>query len=210
MMKNKLLISVAAILALISGVWISSLQLSDDTIPNKVPLVDIQGHVLDPARIIGIPELIKDDGSPFGMEDLKHHWSIMFFGYTNCPDVCPTTMSVLASAKKQAEKFPVVYFVTIDPQRDKVEMLGEYVDYFDSEFVGVTGSEKMIEALTLQTSVVYMKVPKGENENDYLMDHSASLLLINPEGRLRAFMKSPHTPQSILDSVKKVTALQSY
>lgn len=208
MMKNKLLISLAAIFALILGIWVSTLQLSDDDVSNKKSPVDIQGLVLDPARIIGVPELTKDDGSPFVMQDLKNHWSIIFFGYTNCPDVCPTTMSVLASAKKQAKEFPVVYFVTIDPQRDKVEMLGEYVDYFDPEFIGISGSEKMIEALTLQTSVVYMKVFQSKDEEEYLMDHSASLLLIDPAGRLRAFLKAPHSPQSILDSVKKVAALQ--
>jgi protein SCO1/2 len=93
----------------------------------------------------------------------------------------------------------------VDPQRDSVEMLGDYVHYFDEEFTGVTGEEKMIQALTLQTSVVYAKVPGASgDENDYLVDHSSAILLINPGGQLAAFLNAPHTPGGILDSVNKI------
>ena len=205
-MKNKILIALAASASLVIGAWVSSLQLSDKSSDDQSS-IRIQGLVLEPARLIGLPVLTKDNGSPFVLDDLKNHWSVMFFGYTNCPDICPTTLSVLAAAKKQDKEFPEVIFVSIDPQRDQVEMLAEYVKYFDPEFVGVTGDEKMIEALTLQTSVVYMKVPgESGNDNDYIMDHSASLLLINPEGKLQAFLKPPHTLQSITSSIKTVKA----
>jgi protein SCO1/2 len=116
------------------------------------------------------------------------------------------TMNVLAEAKKKAnDEFPQVILVSVDPQRDSVEMLGDYVHYFDQEFIGVTGEEKMIEALTLQTSVVYAKMPGASgNANDYLVDHSSAVLLINPMGQLAAFLNAPHTPSGILDSVNKI------
>lgn len=206
-MNKKLLYILTAILALSAGAWISSLQLFSKSSDNSV--IQIQGLVLDPARKIGVPKLSKDDGSVFTVDDLRDHWSIIFFGYTNCPDVCPTTMAVLAAAKAKEKNFPKVFFVSIDPNRDKVEMLSDYVKYFDPDFTGVTGDENMIKALTLQTSVVYMKVSaESGNEDDYLMDHSASLLLINPEGHLRAFLKPPHSPQTIIKSIKTVKESQ--
>jgi protein SCO1/2 len=194
-----------ALLAMAAGFWLATKL----TTPTSDKLPQIQAAVVNPARQIAVPELIKHDGEPFTNEDLKGRWSLIFFGYTHCPDICPMTMNVLAQAKKIARtEFPQVVLVSVDPQRDTVGMLGDYVNYFDEEFIGVTGDENMIQALALQTSVVYMKVPGSSgDENDYLMDHSSSILLINPEGQLAAFLKAPHTPGSINDSVQKIQAV---
>ena len=172
-------------------------------------LPQIQGSVLATPRQVVVPELIKHDGDAFDDQDLKGQWTLMFFGYTHCPDICPMTMNVLAEAKKMAGgDFPQVVLVSVDPQRDSAGMLGDYVHYFDQDFIGVTGEEKMIQALTLQTSVVYAKMPGASgNENDYLVDHSSAVLLINPEGQLAAFLNAPHTPTRINESVAKVRAL---
>jgi protein SCO1/2 len=152
---------------------------------------------------------MKHDGTPFTNADLLGQWTLIFFGYTHCPDICPITMNVLAAAKKKANsEFPQVLFVSVDPERDTVDLLSSYVTYFDPEFVGVTGDGQMIEALTLQTSVLYMKIPgTSGNEKDYLVDHSSSILLLNPEGQLAAFLKAPHTPGSINDSLEKIKAV---
>jgi len=200
----------AAIVAMAIGFTFSlSLNNSDQKISENVSTaqLQIQGTVLEPARKIALPPLVKDDGSQFVDEDLKNHWSLLFFGYTHCPDICPTTLSVLArSAKRSSEQlneFPAVFFISVDPQRDTVDMIGEYVKYFDKSFTAVTGEKKMIEALTLQAGVVYFQTPSTiGNENDYIVDHSASVLLINPEGRLRAYLRPPHSPESILKSIK--------
>jgi len=185
-----------------AGFWLATTLKTFD----NENVAQIHGVVLKPARQILVPELTKHDGKPFTNEDLSGHWTLIFFGYTHCPDVCPTTMNVLAEAKKNSSgDFPPVVFISVDPQRDTVDMLGSYVHYFDPEFTGVTGDEKMIQALTLQASVLYMKVPGDSgDENDYLVDHSSSILLINPKGQLAAFLKAPHTPSSILDSVNKI------
>lgn len=195
---------VFAVLAMAAGFWLATTLKTSDGGDSP----QIQGSVLNPARQIAVPELHKHDGSLFSNADLNGQWTLMFFGYTSCPDICPMTMNVLAEAKKQAgDDFPQVVFVSVDPQRDNVQMLGEYVRYFDPEFTGVTGDEKMIQALTLQTSVVYMKIPgPSGNENDYLVDHSSAILLFNPEGQLAAFLKAPHTPASVIDSVQKIKA----
>jgi len=89
-------------------------------------------------------------------------------------------------------------------------MLGEYVQYFDKDFIGVTGDDNLIKALTLQMSVVYMKMAAEDasSESDYLVDHSSTLLLLNPEGKLVAFMNPPHEPKIILKDLGKVISLQ--
>ena len=201
---RKLLVVSFALLAMAAGFWLATKL----TGPESDKLPQIQAAVVNPARQIAVPELKKHDGKAFTNEDLKGRWTLVFFGYTHCPDICPMTMNVLAQAKKIARtEFPQVVLVSVDPQRDTVDMLGDYVKYFDPEFIGVTGAENMIQALTLQTSVVYMKVPGSSgDENDYLVDHSSSILLINPEGQLAAFLKAPHTPGSINDSVNKIRA----
>ncbi len=191
----------------------------------------IQGSILSPTRKIAVPDLTKDNGEAFTLDDLTGKWHLLFFGYTHCPDICPTTMGTLAQAKKISKVnnhiFPDVIFISVDPERDKVELLGDYVRYFDKDFIGVTGSEDMIKALTLQVSVVYMKMAeqkpqkksvkhakkdagkdkvanKDAESSGYLVDHSSALLLVNPEGRLVAFLNPPHSPDVIIDSFQSV------
>jgi len=198
---RKGLIIMAALLAMAAGFYLAS----ELTAPDGAG-VQLQGTVLRPARQLTVPELTKHDGSQFSKEDLEGQWTLVFFGYTHCPDICPMTMNVLAEAKQQAGgDFPQVLFVTVDPQRDQQELLGDYVTYFDPDFVGVTGSDDMLKALALQASVVYMKAPGASGqENDYLVDHSSSIMMINPQGELAAFLSAPHTPSSVIDSVSKI------
>lgn len=220
MLNSKFIISVAAVAAMSAGFWLSSMQQSGDEKSaeqqKQKELAEarnnyspIQGTILSPARKITIPDLIRDNGEKFTLEDLKGHWSLFFFGYTHCPDICPVTLGVVAQAKKMAtglnHMFPEVVFVSVDPDRDKVEMLSDYVQYFDKDFIGVTGDAEMIKALTLQMSVVYMKVPvdndtasSSPDNNVYNVDHSSALLLLNPEGKLFAFLNPPHDATTIL------------
>ena len=205
---NTKVIMLIALVAMVSGYWISTNLKSPEATAHKYSAgqTKIQGFILETPKIIAMPKLVKDDGTALVIEDLQDHWSLMFFGYTHCPDICPTTMSTLAqSAKRFGEQksFPDVFFVSVDPKRDSVEMLGEYVRYFDPSFTGVTGELKMLEALTFQTGIVFMQAPNiSGQEDDYLVDHSASILLINPEGKLKAYLKAPHSPESILASLK--------
>ncbi len=202
---SKNAVIVIALTAMAAGFWLATMLKSPDR--NAVP--QIQGAILDTPRQIAVPELTRHDGKAFTNADINGQWTLMFFGYTSCPDICPITMNVLAEAKKKmAGEFPQVVLVSVDPERDNVDMLGQYVQYFDPEFNGVTGTGEMIQALTLQMSVVYMKMPgTSGNENDYLIDHSSSILLINPAGQLAAFLKAPHTPASINQSVEVIKGL---
>ena len=203
-MKTKVLIFIAATASMMLGFWASSkLQLGNtDAITSQV--MPFQGTVLSTPRKLAIPDLIKDDGSVFSATDLQDHWTLVFYGYTHCPDVCPTTMNVLAQAKKKSPvDFPEVIFISVDPERDTVDTLGEYVQYFDPSFKGVTGDGKRIEALALQMGSVFMKAP-GQDDENYIMDHSSSIIVLNPRGNLAAFISAPHTPENILKALRAI------
>jgi protein SCO1/2 len=216
-MKSKVIIMVAAVVALSAGYWFSSQTLTSkekELLEARKNFSPIQGSILSPPRNIVVPELVKDDGSTLTKADMSGHWSLIFFGYMSCPDVCPVTMGVTASAKKLAAEegveFPEVYFISVDPERDEVASLAEYVQYFDKDFVGVTGEEQLIKALTLQMSVVYMKMKQEDDQSEnYLVDHSSALLLMNPEGDLVAFLNPPHDPETILNDYKIVKNLET-
>ena len=223
--KSKLILVVAAVVAMSAGFWLSSIQVGGNNetaksakqkahdealLKARKKFSPIQGTILSPARKIAVPTLLQGDGSDFTLEDLTGHWSLLFFGYTHCPDVCPVTMGVLAQTKKIAladnQLFPEVFFISVDPDRDKVEMLAEYVQYFDKDFIGVTGDKGSIKALTLQMSVVYMKMPVEDNSDadDYVIDHSSAILLLNPDGKLVATFKTPHDANNILKDFQTV------
>jgi protein SCO1/2 len=201
---KKTVVVLFATLAMSAGFWLATERRAPEH-----GNIQLQGTVLKPPRQLAVPELTRHDGNTFTNQDLEGQWTLMFFGYTHCPDICPMTMNVLAEAKeKSGSGFPRVVFVTVDPERDEVKLLGDYVQYFDTEFVGVTGDEAMIKALTLQASVVYMKTPGASGlEADYLVDHSSSVLLINPEAQLAALLMAPHTADSINKSVEAVRAV---
>jgi protein SCO1/2 len=220
--NRNILISTAAIAAMSAGVWLSSMQSYDNNINREQTLAEarknfspIQGVVLSPARKIAVPALTKDNEKTFTLDDLTGQWHLLFFGYTHCPDICPATMGVVAQAKKTAEEahqiFPEVIFISVDPERDTAEMLGKYVRYFDKDFIGVTGNKDLIKALALQMSVVFMATPAKKNPaaSDYIVDHSSALLLLNPEGKLAAFLNPPHDPKTILKDFQTVVNLRN-
>lgn len=213
-LKNKLAIISVALIALLAGYWLASTQVNNRIASPDSTTTLIQGVVINPPRKVGLPELYKDDGQTLTSTDMKGHWSLLFFGYTNCPDVCPTTLHVLAQTKKKAEKsanalsFPSVYFISVDPARDKTGVLAEYVDYFDKDFTGIAGEESMIKALTLQLSAVYIIMPPEDatRPDNYIVDHSSALYLLNPDGKLVAMFNPPFTTQTLLKDIKTVIA----
>jgi protein SCO1/2 len=126
---------------------------------------------------------------------------LLFFGYTHCPDVCPGTLAALKKAQPQWEAAAPdtqVVFFSVDPQRDTPEVLKGYVSYFDPKFVGVTAPREMLAGLARIFGIIYIRVAGSSGEpNDYLVDHSASIVLIDPQGRLAGVLSAPHTPEDI-------------
>lgn len=150
-------------------------------------------YMFETPREVGEFELVDHHGQPFTPESLRGGWTLIFFGFTYCPDVCPTTMSFLNEFVGQLKGTEVadtrVVMVSVDPARDTPEQLAEYVPYFNPDFLGVTGEFLDIHRFATALNTPFRKVP-GQGEN-YLVDHSANVVLINPRGHYHGFFKAP-------------------
>ena len=151
-------------------------------------LADHRGQLFDAARFGG-------------------HWSFVFFGYTFCPDVCPLTLTTFRTVSERLDDVPELQylFVSVDPERDTTERLAEYVPYFHPDFIGATGPPEEIASLTGAIGVYHQKA-KGSTGPDYLMDHSISVMLIDPERRLAAIFSKPDDPDAIAEAFRKIRA----
>lgn len=166
--------------------------------------------VFDKPRIIPPFELVDQRGAPFTLERLQGKWTVMFFGFTTCPDICPTTLATLSQWYKTLDADikakTQVAMVSVDPARDTAEKLAVYMQHFDADFIGVTGEFLPIKTLTDQLNVAFNKVTL---ESDYTIDHSTHLVLINPYGHYHGIFKPPFqlgqlktTYQSIVTSFR--------
>ncbi|MBT3672091.1 MAG: SCO family protein [Porticoccaceae bacterium] len=151
--------------------------------------------ILNTPRKFSDFDLIDHRGDAFTLQRLKGQWSMIFFGFTNCPDVCPTTLATLNetySKLKDSEKENLqIIMVSLDPERDTVEKLGQYMPYFNAEFIGVTGNKHFIKRFTTEINIAYNQVPL--DGDDYTVDHSSQIVLVNPNGHYHGFFKSPHS-----------------
>lgn len=164
--------------------------------------------VLDKPRIFGDFELVDHRGETFNISRMQDIWTIVFFGFTHCPDICPTTLAMLDdtySKLKDSEKDRLqIVMVSLDSERDTVEKMAEYVPYFNSSFTGVTGDKYVISRLAAELFIAYNRVPLGDD--DYTMDHSTQLILINPKGHYHGFFKAPHTEITMRSTWRSISA----
>lgn len=163
-------------------------------------------------RLVADFELYTASGERFSRADLEGQWNLLFFGFTNCPDVCPDTLAMLARSMDQLELMrreekPRVVFVSVDPDRDQGELLADYVAWFNDDFIGVTGSDAQLLALTRQLGVVYFHETPDEQTGFYNVDHSASVLIVDPQGRLYGRFAHPLEPDAITADLFQLTGL---
>src|SRR5262245_54200585 len=149
-------------------------------------------------------------GARFGTASLAGRWTFLYFGFVNCPDICPTTLATLAAAEKSladlppAER-PAVAFVSVDPGRDTPEVLARYVAHFDAAFEGVTGSAAAIAEWSRALGVaVVIGAPSADGS--YSVDHSAAIFLVDPEGRAAALFGTPHEAGAIARDYRRIVA----
>jgi protein SCO1/2 len=135
----------------------------------------------------------------------------LFFGYISCPAVCPMTLGNFSDVQKLISGAPDAdtgapaqfVFVSVDPERDSPERLRTFVPYFHEDFIGATGSPEALEPLTDVLGIYHAKVA-GESERDYLVDHTTSVMLIDPERRLHAIFPAPHDPGAVAEAFEKI------
>lgn len=163
------------------------------------------------AREVQPFELVDHNNVVFDNAALEQHWSFLFFGYTYCPDVCPTTLSVLNSIAQRLQDVDTdirFVMVTVDPERDTPERLTEFVTYFNGDFLGVTGTDQGLEQLTRQLGILYERVEPEPGSEAYLMDHTAAVFLFDPDGRYHAVFSPPLSVETIVGDFRKM--LQAY
>ncbi len=145
--------------------------------------------------------LLDHDGVPVDGTLFAGQWDVVFFGFTNCPDICPATMTVLGQAKRELaaqgqDPLPRIVLVSVDPERDKPEAMARYIGYFGEGNLGLTGELEEIRKLTGALGIYFQKAEPGDGS--YGVDHSTVVLVIGPQGRLRALLSAPHRVEDLV------------
>ena len=150
-------------------------------------------YLLETPRNIGEFDLIDHHGNPFNPARLEGQWTLVFFGFTHCPDICPTTMTFLNAFLESLEgteaQDPQVVMVSVDPARDTVQQLADYMPYFNPDFIGVTGEFLDIHRFATKLNTPFRKVM--DEDGSYQVDHSSNIVLINPRGDYHGFFRAP-------------------
>lgn len=196
MKKNRVMQTVIwliAFMALMAGFFFAQ------HVYKKPSKAQFHGTLLDKPRVIRPFSLTGIDHQPFDNHSLEGHWTMMFFGFTSCGSICPTTMAELGKMyrlleAKGVETLPQVVMISIDPERDSLKTLGHYVKAFDSHFYGAKASQALIDAMTHELGIAYYKIARKDVDGvkDYTIEHTGTIMLFNPQGQLVAFFTMPH------------------
>ena len=165
-------------------------------------------------RLFAAPRALPDyrlalsDGTALTPASLRGHWTVVFLGFTHCPDVCPTTLTELKQAQAAWAPMPIatrprVLFVSVDPERDTPKIVGDYAHYFHADTLAATVGEPALQDFAHGLGLVYMKVPL--EGGDYTMDHSATLVVLDPQGRQAGLIRPPLVPADIASDLRALT-----
>ena len=190
---QKTVIVLAAFVALVLGLTVNKVLNSKGDGTDKVAMLDAGIVLLPQSRSLPGLALTDQDGQAVQLDQLKDKWSLLFFGYTFCPDICPTTLAQLRQLQgmlpaEAKDKLRVV-LVTVDPHRDTPEQLKKYLGFFDAGFQGLTGAQADIQKLASAVSIPF--IPADTSKENYTVDHSGNLVIIGPDGSQRGFIRAP-------------------
>ena len=205
--RRTVLLLVIAVIVIVSGFVYT---MSKPRLLSEAALRANGVFVFERARDFGQFALTDDDGKPFTPATLQGKWSLLFFGFTYCPDVCPTTLTDLGKFYQQLpadqREQTQVFMISVDPARDSVEKLHDYVRYFDPQFRAVTGEFLDLQKFATSLSIPFAKVPGGGD--NYLIEHSANVAVINPYGHYVGFIKGPISVDTMLQTYPSLQALR--
>jgi protein SCO1/2 len=205
-MTNRLPLRIvlAAIVAFALGLILARVFVTLREVP--VPVTE-NATILPQPRELPPLDLVDQDNRPLPRDFLRNRWTVVFFGFTQCPDVCPTTLATLARMKKKladlpAEQQPRVLLVSVDPERDTAAILKPYVTFFDPSFLGATGTIAATGQAAREFSVPFAKIPLPDG--GYTMDHGAGLFVVSPAGALAAYSSPPLDATVLARDFRKV------
>jgi len=197
--RHPTLYVLAAALAAGLGLWAAQKHYA----PSAAAVMPTMRSVtLFPAtRALAPYKLDASDGSAITPATLRGHWTLVFLGFTRCPDVCPTTLQSLGMAEKSWASLPAatrprVLFVSVDPGRDTPQHVGDYAHYFGKDILAATADENTLATFARSLGMIYMKVPTKDG-NDYTIDHSASVSVLDPDGNMAGLIRPPFDPAAI-------------
>ena len=198
-MRMRMLTAAAALLAVAGCGERSSSSALGGGPKASFKAIDITGA--EYARKLELPDA---DGKARSLNEFKGKVLVVFFGYTQCPDVCPTTMAELSQVRRalgpDAERLQGI-FVTVDPERDTAAVLKAYVDNFNAGFVGLRGNAEQTQAAAREFKVFFAKVP-GKTESSYTVDHTAGAYVFDTQGRIRLFSRYGAGPKALEDDIR--------
>lgn len=203
MTPRTLFIASVAIIAIATGTWLS-FEVA------KPPAEPVAATLLPGGNELPDFALLDQSGSAIDAGVFSGQWDLVFFGFTHCPDVCPLTLQVLSQARQQLaeqglEPLPRIVLVSVDPERDTPEQLGQYIDYFGAGILGITGELDEIRKLTGGLGIWFSRSGEGDN---YTVDHGAAVLVIDPDGQFRALFSAPHKVDNYVHDLPVIMGTQ--
>jgi protein SCO1/2 len=205
MAVRSLRIVVLVIVAFAAGLLLARL-----IAPSRVePPQTERATVFPAARPVPTLDLVDQDGKALGPDFFKGHWTLVFFGFTQCPDVCPTTLATLARTVRELDDLPAVQrprvlLVSLDPERDTPEILAPYVRFFDPSFLGARGSLEATAAAASAFNLPYARVALPEG--GYTLDHGSGIFMVGPSGGTEAYLSAPHEAATIARDYRTIVA----
>jgi protein SCO1/2 len=203
--KNRITLTVIvlfAFAALITGLFVSQ----HISIKKRIDTSKFHGTLLNKPREIEQFVLAGIDNAKFDNQSLQGQWTMMFFGFTSCGYLCPTTMAELAKMyrilnEKGVKPMPKVVMITIDPERDNTDKLKNYATAFNSNFYAAYGEQESLKKMTREMGIAYGKVVSNTitDNNNYDIQHSGAIMLFNPQGELSAFFTTPHQAELLAE-----------
>lgn len=180
--------------------------------PTPKPQKQIGVNTLISENIGGEFDLIDVDGKPFNQEDLKGHYSLIYFGYSCCPDTCPTTLGKITTILNELspEELSIIktYFITLDPKRDDGTQLKNFIKNFHPSIVALTGTEEQIKKASNAYKIYYATHKPKENEGHYLIDHTSLIYFMDPNGKSISFFAYNASPEEISQEIRRKLALK--
>lgn len=199
--QQRMLVIIALAVALAAGLWVGQRQFLAPTAPDAAGQPATAAALLYPnPRQLPAFSLTRSDGSPFTNADLSGHWTLAFFGFTHCPDICPDTLARMQEVRAQlaargSGDSVAMVFVSVDPARDSGETIQRYVEFFDPSIIAVTGEPANLEVLTNALGIVHRQVEL--EGGGYTIDHSSQLVLLDPAGRQAGIFRPPFDPAKL-------------
>jgi protein SCO1/2 len=196
---QKTVFILAAIVALVLGLTVYRVLSGPDQ-GDQTALVDAGIILLPQSRTVPDLSLTDQDAQPLSLSQLKGKWTVLFFGYTFCPDICPTTLAQLRQIKSELPSEAVdkmrIVLVSVDPDRDTPQQLKQYLGYFDKQFIGLRAPVDTLQKLANAVSIPY--IPADTSKPGYTVDHSGNLALLGPDGTQRGFIRAPLNSQKLV------------